>query len=136
MKMKCFLLEGTGRMTEFINGVSSPVLRRIDTGEEMIWHDAPIGAIRRAEYLEGVKECVGLDGKSYVIKTPGGDWQVDCRASNCTMPNDNIHKCWCRHGEAPNFTVDKNGNTCSAGAGSIQMGSYHGFLINGELTDC
>jgi hypothetical protein len=38
-----------------------------------------------------------------------------------------------RHGEAPNITVDKNGVTCGAGAGSIQCGSYHGFLRNGEL---
>lgn len=129
-------MENTGRMTDFINGVSSPVLKRVDTGEEMIWHDAAIGAIQRATYFEDLKEYCGLDGHSYVVKTPGGDWCIDTRASNCTMPNDNIHKCWCRHGEAPNFTVNKIGNTCTAGAGSIQIGKYHGFLINGELTDC
>jgi hypothetical protein len=138
MNIKCFLLEDTGKMTEFIDGISSPILKRVDTSEEMIWSNAPIGAIQRAEYLEDYKEYCGLDGKSYIVKTPGGDWMIDGRASNCTMKEDNIHKCWCRHGEAPNFTVDKVGNTCAAGAGSIMMGEgkYHGFLRNGELTDC
>lgn len=63
----------------------------------------------------------------------GHYWDIDSRASNCTMPNDRLHRCWCRHGEVPNITVDKNGLTCSAGAGSIQSGDYHGFLINGEF---
>jgi len=56
---------------------------------------------------------------------------IDSRASNCTLPDDNVHKCWVRHGEAPNFTVDKNGATCAAGAGSIQTSNWHGFLRNG-----
>lgn len=66
---------------------------------------------------------------------PGGfPWNIDGRASNCTMPNDDEHRCWIRHGDPPNITVDKNGNTCSAGGGSIEAGSYHGFLRNGEFT--
>ena len=69
-----------------------------------------------------------------VICPNGQGWDIDSRASNCTLPNDNEHKCWIRHGEPPNITVDKNGKTCSAGAGSIQAGNYHGFLINGEFT--
>jgi hypothetical protein len=68
--------------------------------------------------------------------TPGGEWIIDSRASNCTMPEDTEHRCWVRHGEAPDFHVDKNGKTCNAGAGSIKCGSYHGFLQNGFLTDC
>lgn len=46
------------------------------------------------------------------------------------------HKCWVRHGDprASNVTVDKNGDTCSAGAGSILAGDYHGFLQAGVLT--
>lgn len=46
------------------------------------------------------------------------------------------HKCWVRHGEAPDIHVDKSGVTCGAGAGSIMAGSYHGFLHNGHLTSC
>jgi hypothetical protein len=55
------------------------------------------------------------------------------RASNCTMPNDMLHRCWVRHGNPPMITVDKNGPTCGAGAGSILSGNWHGFLRNGEL---
>lgn len=97
---------------------------------------APVGAIWRAWWYEEVKDMRGPDGKCYVCKTPGGDWVIDSRASNCTRRDDSEHKCWCRHGEAPNFTVNKVGNTCAAGAGSILIGNYHGFLINGELTSC
>ena len=35
-----------------------------------------------------------------------------------------------------NITVDKNGNTCSAGGGSIMGRTYHGFLRNGYLDEC
>lgn len=65
---------------------------------------------------------------------PNGDpWCIDGRANNCDMPNDRLHRCWCRHGEVPNITVDNNGLTCTAGAGSIQSGDYHGYLTNGEF---
>ncbi|HXS59000.1 MAG TPA: hypothetical protein VN726_22910 [Hanamia sp.] len=107
-----------------------------ETGERMTLRAAKVGAIWRAWWYEDVEWLRGIDGKSYVCQTPGGEWNIDSRASNCTKPNDLVHKCWCRHGEAPNFTVNKNGNTCSAGAGSIAIGNYHGFLINGELTNC
>lgn len=60
-------------------------------------------------------------------------WDIDSRANNCTMPTDKKHRCWVRHGEPPQITVDKNGLTCAAGAGSIQTGSWHGFLRNGQL---
>lgn len=46
------------------------------------------------------------------------------------------HKCWIRHGEPPDVNVDKAGVTCGAGAGSIMVPGYHGFLRNGYLTDC
>lgn len=133
MNIKCILLEDTGKMTEFINGVSSPIYRRVDNGQEITLNEAPVGAIWRATWFEDDPQFCGTDGKSYVCKTPGGNWCIDTQASNCTKPNDKVHKCWCRHGEAPNFTVDKVGNTCAAGAGSIQIGNYHGFLRNGYL---
>lgn len=70
-----------------------------------------------------------------IVKLPGGhDWDVDSRASNCTRPGDNVHRCWVRHGEPPLVTVDKNDDTCRAGAGSIQVPGWHGYLRNGELT--
>jgi hypothetical protein len=136
MNIKCFLLEKTDKpMAQQIPGIWSPIYRRTDTGEEMTWSDAPIGAMMYADWMEG-SDCIGPDGKSLIVKTPGGEWYIDSRASNCTKKDDNIHKCWVRHGVPPMITVDKNGNTCAAGAGSIMIGNYHGFLINGELTGC
>ncbi len=65
----------------------------------------------------------------------GYEWCIDSRASNCGMPDDRTHRCWVRHGEVPNIHVDKNGNTCNAGAGSIWIEDYHGYLHNGEFTN-
>lgn len=75
------------------------------------------------------------DGRHLMATCPNGDvWDIDGRASNCTMPEERTHRCWVRHGEPPDITVDKNGHTCSAGAGSIATGDYHGFLQNGSFT--
>lgn len=115
------------------------VFVRQDTGEEVILGQAPIGACWDADwYREDVKSPrTGPDGRYLIVKTPGGDWAIDSRASNCTRKDDNTHRCWVRHGKPEDGTlnVDKNGDTCAAGAGSIMCGSYHGFLRNGFLTD-
>jgi hypothetical protein len=93
--------------------------------------EAPPGAMWWAhwmdEYLHHQLEHV------LVVKTPGGDWCPDERCSNCTRTDDKEHFCWVLHGPIENVTVDKSGNTCAAGAGSILTGGYHGFLRNGEL---
>lgn len=81
----------------------------------------------------------GDDGICLVVVLPTlHTWMVDSRASNCTMPTDDIHRCWVRHGDVKsgNVHVDKSGNTCAAGGGSILVPGYHGFLHNGYLTDC
>jgi hypothetical protein len=105
--------------------------RRADSGALVTLRDAPPGAMWDANWY-GRK---GPDGRCLAVKCPNGDdWIVDSRASNCTMPDDNEHRCWVRHGEPPRITVDKNGNTCQAGGGSIQAGGYHGFLRDGAFT--
>lgn len=73
-----------------------------------------------------------------VVLPNGRDWNIDSRASNCGLPNDRTHRCWCRHGEPEKgvIHVDKNGLTCNAGAGSIQIDNYHGFLHNNKFTGC
>ena len=111
--------------------------KRLDTEELITLRDAPPGAMWYAEWLEYLESdnwWKGPDGRVLMCKTPGGDWNIDGRASNCSMPEDNEHRCWVRHGTPPEVTIDKNGNTCAAGAGSIQCGDYHGFLQNGYLT--
>lgn len=115
--------------------------RRTDNGEFVTLRSAPPGAMWDAEWMHDCKGGHWLggpnaDGRFLVVKLPTGhDWLVDARASNCTMPNDDTHRCWVRHGEPPNVTVDKSGVTCAAGAGSIQVPGWHGFLRNGELVE-
>lgn len=55
----------------------------------------------------------------------GHHWYIDNRASNCTKKDDDVHRCWVRHGRPEDGTlhVDKSGNTCAAGAGSIDTGT-------------
>jgi hypothetical protein len=95
-------------------------------------------AYRYNEDENAPRECYyhdNCDGTHLTVVLPNGEyWDIDSRANNCTMKEDRIHRCWIRHGEPPNVTVDKNGPTCQAGAGSIMAGSYHGFLRNGEFT--
>jgi hypothetical protein len=112
------------------------VYKRTDTGEETTLRDVPPGAMWHAWWAD--KFQVPQSEHNLVVKTPGGEWQIDSQSSNCTMPDDRRqerHHCWIRHGDIPNITVDKNGMTCGAGAGSIQCGNYHGFLRNGYLED-
>jgi hypothetical protein len=112
--------------------------RRSDTGGVTTLRDAPVGAMWDATWFDDDPLYTGADGISLVVRTPGGTWMVDSRASNCTLPDDDVHKCWVRHGDprTGELHVDKNGVTCSAGAGSILSGSYHGFLHNGYLVSC
>lgn len=75
------------------------------------------------------------DGRHLHAVLPNGhQWDIDSRAANCGSPDDTEHRCWVRHGDPPAVHVDKAGMTCSAGAGSIAAGDYHGFLHNGVFT--
>ena len=107
-------------------------------GREFLFRALPPGACWDASWLHGHKSWTGPDGRSLHVILPNSDaWCIDARASNCTLPNDFAHKCWVRHGrpEDGSLHVDKNGLTCAAGAGSIAVKGYHGFLHNGVLTD-
>lgn len=112
------------------------VFKRQDNQEETTLREALPGAMWFADWMvhEGSGWNKGPDGHCLAVKCPDGhDWMIDSRCSNCDKPDDNIHKCWCRHGIPPVITVDKNCTTCNAGAGSIQTGNWHGFLRNGEF---
>jgi hypothetical protein len=59
--------------------------------------------------------------------------------ANCPGYEDaHPHKCWVRTGVAPQLTVGKGapGESCGAGAGSIVVPGWHGFLRNGVLEQC
>lgn len=70
----------------------------------------------------------------HAVLPNGHPWDIDSRAANCNRPTDRLHRCWVRTGEPPRITAGKGGNTCSAGAGSIAAGDYHGFLTDGVFT--
>lgn len=106
----------------------------VDDGREFILSEAPIGACWDCDWYHDYR--TGPDGRSLVVRCPDGhDWFIDGRAKNCGSPSDDVHRCWVRHGRPEDGTlhVDKNGNTCSAGAGSIDTGKWHGFLHHGHL---
>jgi len=105
-------------------------------GNEYTTRHAPVGMMWNAYWRRSIHASTD-DGLIVTIQTPGGEWCIDSVANNCTRPDDRIHHCWVRHGDprTGNIHVDKTGNTCSAGAGSILCNSYHGFLHNGSLTD-
>lgn len=131
---------------EFTDTVND--LRRIDTGEivatdvwglsmcrvpgAMFWWD--IHDQQADDQVAGA-HFFASGPQLTVILPDFHPWSIDARANNCTMPADFEHRCWIRHGEPPAITVDKDGLTCAAGAGSIQTGSWHGYLRAGMLVE-
>lgn len=135
--------DGSLKMGNFVDGVSSPIMRELATGREVPWGDMPTGALWAAHRLPGrgpnEYPRTGFDGLSVYCKhADGHPWGIEGRASNCTKPEDMTHRCWVRHGTVgEKVTVDKAGLTCAAGAGSFFMGpnnEWHGFLRDGKLT--
>lgn len=117
----------------------SRLYKRTDDGRLTTLNDAEPGAMWYAPWYEGMFRCPESDPTHVlVVLTPGGHWVVDSRASNCTRKDDNTHFCWLRSGDPKtgNITVHKNGDTCTAGAGSILIDSYHAMLQDGYLIDC
>ena len=116
---------------------SETLYQRSDTGQILTWTEAGPGAMRENEWFAGKRAFCGPDGISISVKCPDGkEWMIDGPCNNCTMPNDHVHKCWVRHGNPPYLTVNKQGGyTCNAGGGSIDTGTYHGFLVEGVFTN-
>lgn len=113
---------------------SSSIYRRTDTGEEFTLRDAPVGAMWDAFWMHDWHN--GEDGLSIYCKVPQNhDWFIDGPCGNCPWKDGSHsgHKCWVRRGIPPRLTVDKSGNSCPVGAGSIQTPDWHGYLRDGEL---
>ncbi len=92
----------------------------MDTGELLPLRGAPAGAMWLAPWYsewgsQFWKERGG--GPHLIVKTPGGEWDVDSEASN--GPG------WQRSGEPPNVTATP----------SILCNQYHGWLREGKLVD-
>jgi hypothetical protein len=92
------------------------------------WHHGSEG-----QCIDGWTNCPGVH--LMAVLPNGRRWDIDSRAANCALPKDTTHRCWVRTGELPKITVGKvGGPTCTAGAGSIVAGDYHGMLQNGIFT--
>ena len=101
----------------------------------------PVGAVWDIGKFGNYRK--GSDGRSLVVMTPYGHWFIDGRCLTCTRKDDQIHRCWVRQGspESGTLTVDKKGDTCEAGAGSVGMKtsvhdtehSYHARLMKNTL---
>lgn len=122
-------------------GIKSPIYRNLKTGDLKEGPELPVGALfvlDAAGQHPGIYPA-GADGLAIACRLPEGHtWHIDSRASNCTMKTDTAHRCWIRHGSVGEMlTVDKQGNTCQAGGGSINVdGIWHGFLRAGRLVSC
>jgi len=100
------------------------------------WYDCAT----KGHCIHGWTNC---DGKHLIICCPNSNgsthpWDVMSRASNCSLPADTTHRCWCLVGdpESGKISVGKTGRTCGAGGGSIQTGDYHGVVSDGVLRTC
>lgn len=93
--------------------------RRPETDELVVLREAPVGAMWNATWFVDRGHFVGPDGRSLVVMTPGGEWNIDGPSNN--GPG------WTRSGEPPNVTASP----------SILIGTrYHGWLRNGWLEEC
>lgn len=131
-------------------------------GQIFTENERPVGAMWDEQWLRGGDGWrkgpadigyTGRDGIALTIQCPNGPWHVDAEASNCTRsqripvegePNTTrfvrSHYCWVRLGDprAGYVHVDKAGDTCAAGAGSIWQNmpdGWHGFCYRGFLID-
>lgn len=152
--------DGNATEDEEKRNTRSPLLESIATGERRESNDLPIGACfdLKEDYYQK-----GADGVAVCCWVPSANrryaktrWTIDSRASNCTSPclacgvaykdhrepeRDHeyqdakpAHRCWIRHGTVGEpIHVDKDGETCQAGGGSIQTDGWHGHLIHGIL---
>jgi len=137
--IRCTWWERTGAYTEFVDGISSPMFRSVETGEDRSSRELPAGALYAImREPEDKWPPLGPDGLSIACVLPDRHtWYIDSRCNNCTMPRDDAHRCWVRHGTfGERVHVDKNGATCGGGGGSIDTGKWHGHLHAGELRAC
>lgn len=84
--------------------------------------DAPHGAMWFADWLTGhhrgnYHRTQRGDGPHLIVKTPGGEWDIDAPSSN--GPDG-----WTRTGEAPNITARPS---------IVMPNGYHAFLTAGVL---
>lgn len=144
---RCGNHEFSEQSLDKVSGSKGRVWERADTGERADnLNDFGPGAMWEVTWYKNSETGLfwhpGFENKQFdhaplCVRTPGGDWVIDSRCNNCSLPDDLDHKCWPRAGSAPKITVSKTlGPTCSTGGGSVITGNYHGFLRDGFLVKC
>lgn len=91
--------------------------RRTDNGKLTTLRLADIGAMWWADWMTGhnsgtFHRTERGDGPHLMVKTPGGDWDIDSRSSNANGDG------WRRRGDPPAIVANP----------SIMIGGYHGYL--------
>lgn len=138
---------GTGRVS---GGAERHILRKtLYATLDRAWVGMPgPGDMYFADWFEirgaSGRTCIhgwtNCDGRHLMVVLPNDRaWDTGGRASNCDKHQDTTHRCWVRHGDPRKgeiVHVDKAGETCNAGSGSIDAGGWHGFLHHGELKSC
>lgn len=101
---------------------SHRVYRRSDDAALTTLYDAPLGAMWNADWYPKR----GPDGHYLIVRTPGGDWEVDgpSRGSD-GKPGPG----WTRTGTPPNVTARPSIGLNAPGASNF----YHAFLTDGIL---
>jgi hypothetical protein len=102
--------------------------RRGDTGEILTMDKAPAGAMWWCEWLagrtDGPLHLQRGGGPHLLVKTPGGDWDIDQKSSN--------GEGWTREGSPPHVTAHPS-ILIHNRDGSER---YHGWLREGALEQC
>lgn len=89
---------------------------RSDGGPDTTTSDAPVGAM----WFRDIEGCwAGPDGRTLIVRTPGGDWMPDAPSRQGTP--------WTRSGTAPVITASPS---------ILFPGGYHAWLRDGVLVPC
>jgi hypothetical protein len=102
----------------------TPLWQREDTGELILLNEAPVGAMWLATWFppsfgSPVHQSERPGQPHLIVKTPGGDWDVDAKSANGSG--------WSWSGTPPNVTASPSILIQSS------LPEYHGWLRNGEL---
>lgn len=84
----------------------------------------------------GWSNCADARGHLHLVLPDGKHFDTASRAANCSRPKDRRHRCWTVSGtpEGGDLTLGKGGDTCKAGAGSVDTGTWHGFVRDGTMS--
>lgn len=122
-RIRCYLLKSTGRMTPYVDGISSPIYTR-DDEPDALYHT---GFEDRYKQF-GIKQAgpgamYFIEGSGLCVICPGGHWHPDAGK-------------WTRTGEPPDCTIRPSILFFETNDKGERVNGYHAFLTNGWLEEC